>query len=85
MSAAQTPRTSQTPLISRTHLTPRTHLTDRDERALAAAAEHRISEPLRLGPALAAVRRLLARRPRAAPQERESLTCHPPQTQPRAR
>ncbi|MFE5538071.1 hypothetical protein [Streptomyces sp. NPDC056492] len=62
-----------------------TPLTDRDERALAAAAENRISEPLRLAPALAAVRRLLERRPRAARQGRESLTCHPPRTQPRAR
>ncbi|MFF3210106.1 hypothetical protein ACFYYB_05550 [Streptomyces sp. NPDC002886] len=47
-----------------------TRLTDRDERALLAAAENRIAEPLRLGPALAAVRRLLRR-------ERESVTCHP--------
>ncbi|ROQ95050.1 hypothetical protein EDE04_1489 [Streptomyces sp. 2132.2] len=65
-----------------------TRLTDRDERAFAAARENRISEPLRLGPALAAVRRLLARRPLVAPQARESLTCHPPripQTRPRAR
>ncbi|MFE2553740.1 hypothetical protein ACFXGI_35230 [Streptomyces sp. NPDC059355] len=79
MSATQTPLTPQTPP------TLRTHLTDRDERALTAAVEHRISEPLRLGPALAAVRRFLARRPRATPQERESLTCHPPHTRPRAR
>ncbi|MEV6581833.1 hypothetical protein AB0M92_27135 [Streptomyces sp. NPDC051582] len=63
----------------------RTPLTDRDERALAAAAENRISEPLRLGPALAAVRRLLERRPRTARQERESLTCLPSRTRPRAR
>ncbi|WP_327303524.1 hypothetical protein OG730_07825 [Streptomyces sp. NBC_01298] len=47
-----------------------TRLTDRDERALLAAAENRIADPLRLGPALAAVRRLLWR-------ERESVTCHP--------
>ncbi|MCC0095153.1 MULTISPECIES: hypothetical protein [Streptomyces] len=66
-------------------LTPLTRLTDRDERALVAATENRISRPLRLGPALAAVRRLLARRPRATPQGRESLTCHPPHTQARAR
>ncbi|MFE2145276.1 hypothetical protein ACFXA3_26675 [Streptomyces sp. NPDC059456] len=67
-------------------------LTDRAERALAAAAEHRISEPLRLGAALAAVRRLLARRPRTAAQTRqaqgrqaqgrESLSCHPTRPQP---
>ncbi|MFI5761249.1 hypothetical protein [Streptomyces sp. NPDC051563] len=44
-------------------------LTDRDERALLAAAENRIAEPLRVGAALAAVRRLLRR-------ERESVTCH---------
>ncbi|MFE2877581.1 hypothetical protein ACFXG6_02670 [Streptomyces roseus] len=62
-----------------------TVLTDRDERALAAAAENRISEPLRLGAALAAVRRLLERRPRTARQGRESLACHPPRSQPRAR
>ncbi|WP_327134136.1 hypothetical protein OG311_29550 [Streptomyces sp. NBC_01343] len=68
-------------------LTPLTRLTDRDERALVAATENRISQPLRLGlgPALAAVRRLLARRPPATPQGRESLTCHPPHTQARAR
>ncbi|WP_327255921.1 hypothetical protein [Streptomyces sp. NBC_01244] len=47
-----------------------TRLTDRDERALLAAAENRITEPLRLGAALAAVGRLLRR-------ERESVTCHP--------
>lgn len=45
-------------------------LTDRDERALLAAAENRIAEPVRVKDALAAVRRLLGR-------ERESLTCHP--------
>ncbi|WP_158709919.1 hypothetical protein [Streptomyces katrae] len=59
-----------------------TPLTDRDERALAAAVENRISEPLRLGPALASVRRLLTRRPRTGPQGRESLTCRPTQTRP---
>ncbi|MCX4783029.1 hypothetical protein [Streptomyces sp. NBC_01264] len=54
-----------------------TRLTDRDERALLVAAENRIAEPLhvgaalvRVGAALAAVRRLLRR-------ERESVTCHP--------
>ncbi|WP_327279360.1 hypothetical protein [Streptomyces sp. NBC_01205] len=57
-------------------------LTDREERALAAAAEHRICEPLRLGAGLAAVRRLLARRARAAPQGRESLSCQPTRPQP---
>ncbi|KPI01118.1 hypothetical protein OV450_4879 [Actinobacteria bacterium OV450] len=57
-------------------------LTDRAERALAAAAEQRISEPLRLGAGLAAVRRLLTRRPRPAAQERESLSCHPTRHQP---
>lgn len=45
-------------------------LTDRDERALLTATENRITEPLRIGAALAAVRRFL--RP-----ERESVTCHP--------
>ncbi|WP_407836556.1 hypothetical protein ACE1OC_08915 [Streptomyces sp. DSM 116496] len=51
-------------------------LTDRDERNLLTAAENRIAEPLRVGAALAAVRRLLRR-------ERESVTCRttaPPQT-----
>ncbi|MFD5509292.1 hypothetical protein ACFWIB_16145 [Streptomyces sp. NPDC127051] len=66
-----------TPLTPATPVTPPSHLTDRAERALVAAAEHRISEPLRLGPALAAVRRLLRRRPRTDPQERESLTWQP--------
>ncbi|MFF4325363.1 hypothetical protein ACFYZT_02470 [Streptomyces sp. NPDC001591] len=61
-------------------------LTDRDERALLAAAEQRISAPLRIGAALAAgVRRLLARRPpvRRAPvrgKARESLPCQQPNT-----
>ncbi|MER5567622.1 hypothetical protein ACWCY1_22520 [Streptomyces goshikiensis] len=67
-------------------------LTDREERALLAAAENRIREPLRIGAAAvaakAAVRRALAalrptRRPVAAPADaRESVTCqqqaHPP-------
>ncbi|GAA3077420.1 hypothetical protein [Streptomyces goshikiensis] len=67
-------------------------LTDREERALLAAAENRIREPLRFGAAAvaakAAVRRALAalrptRRPVAAPADaRESVTCqqqaHPP-------
>lgn len=66
-------------------------LTDRDERALLTAGENRISEPLRIGAALAAVRRALARpvaRTRTGPdgsparriapaQERESVPCHP--------
>lgn len=52
-------------------------LTDRDERALLAAAENRISEPLRMGAALASVRRSLTRRPRVSVQERESVACQP--------
>ncbi|MEU6865671.1 hypothetical protein ABZ924_20820 [Streptomyces sp. NPDC046876] len=56
-------------------------LTDRDERALAAAAENRICEPLRLGAAPAAVRRalrrILVRRPPAPAEARESLSCQP--------
>ncbi|MFD3330230.1 hypothetical protein [Streptomyces sp. NPDC058701] len=64
-------------------------LTDRDERALLTAGENRISEPLRIGAALAAVRRVLAgartrtgpagapARGDAPPQERESVPCHP--------
>lgn len=52
-------------------------LTDRDERALLAAAENRISEPLRMGAALAAVRRSLTRRTGVAVQERESVACQP--------
>ncbi|WP_328928520.1 hypothetical protein OG429_30880 [Streptomyces sp. NBC_00190] len=57
-------------------------LTDRDERALLAAAENRISEPLRIGAALAAVRGALTRgrRPVAPAQERESVACHPTPT-----
>lgn len=62
-------------------------LTDRDERALLAAAENRIAEPLRIGAALAAVRRSLTRRTRArrtggSPQERESVACHPTPVRP---
>ncbi|MFE2928295.1 hypothetical protein [Streptomyces goshikiensis] len=67
-------------------------LTDREERALPAAAENRIREPLRFGAAAAtakaAVLRALAaprpsRRPVAAPADaRESVACqqqaHPP-------
>ncbi|GLV86485.1 hypothetical protein Slala03_61740 [Streptomyces lavendulae subsp. lavendulae] len=50
-------------------------LTDRDERALLLRAENRISRPLRIGAALAAVGAFLARRPRGAEEERESLPC----------
>ncbi|MEU9716602.1 hypothetical protein [Streptomyces sp. NPDC047976] len=50
--------------------------TDRGERALAAAAENRISEPLRIGAALTSVRRLLAGLPPVRGKgRRESLTC----------
>lgn len=60
-------------------------LTDRDERALLTAGENRISEPLRIRAALAAVRRALTgsgARSRtglgsAPAQERESMPCHP--------
>ncbi|MER7732133.1 hypothetical protein ABTX80_14750 [Streptomyces erythrochromogenes] len=55
-------------------------LTDRDERALLAAAENRISRPLRIGAALAAVRRSFARRPGDRAQGRESVACHPTRT-----
>ncbi|MEW1636534.1 hypothetical protein AB0469_20940 [Streptomyces sp. NPDC093801] len=55
-------------------------LTDRDERALLAAAENRISEPLRIGAALASVRHLLARRSPARRKARESLACQQPNT-----
>ncbi|MFB7261672.1 hypothetical protein ACFCXH_05845 [Streptomyces nojiriensis] len=60
-------------------------LTDRDERVLLAAAENRIARPLRIGAALAAVRRTLARRTlaRRSPdraQQRESVTCQPTTT-----
>ena len=52
-------------------------LTDRDERALLTAGENRISEPLRIGAALASVRRALTpgRRTAARTQERESQSC----------
>ncbi|MFJ6719044.1 MULTISPECIES: hypothetical protein [unclassified Streptomyces] len=57
-------------------------LTDRDERALVAAAERRISEPLRFGAAVDALRALgrfarrgfTAGRPRGHAQGRESLS-----------
>ncbi|MFB6617249.1 hypothetical protein ACFCV9_24055 [Streptomyces sp. NPDC056367] len=52
-------------------------LTDRDERALLAAAENRVSEPLRIGAALASALGLLTGRRRAALQERESVACQP--------
>ncbi|WP_158820764.1 MULTISPECIES: hypothetical protein [unclassified Streptomyces] len=55
-------------------------LTDRDERALLSAAENRIARPLRIGAAVAAVRRTLERRPRGRAQERESVACHPTHT-----
>ncbi|WP_030768628.1 hypothetical protein [Streptomyces sp. NRRL F-2664] len=50
-------------------------LTDRDERALLAATEDRISRPLRTGTAWAAVRHFLVWRPRARAQGRESVAC----------
>ncbi|MGW7330546.1 hypothetical protein ACWGIU_18525 [Streptomyces sp. NPDC054840] len=53
-------------------------MTDRDERALLAATETRIARPLRIGAALASVRRALARRSDAPAQGRESVACHPP-------
>ncbi|MET9606601.1 hypothetical protein ABZZ17_16225 [Streptomyces sp. NPDC006512] len=56
--------------------------TDRDERAMAAAFENRISEPLRIGAALAAVGRALAGRPRRAAKARESLPCQHPNASP---
>ncbi|GAA2637570.1 MULTISPECIES: hypothetical protein [Streptomyces] len=55
-------------------------LTDRDERALLAAAENRIARPLRIGAALAAVRRTLAGRSPDRTQGRESVPCHPTRT-----
>ncbi|MFC9587056.1 hypothetical protein ACFVJ8_30115 [Streptomyces yangpuensis] len=57
-------------------------LTDRDERALLAAAENRLSRPLRIGAVLTSVRRAFARRPqdRDRMQERESVACQPPRT-----
>lgn len=58
--------------------------TDRDERALLAAAENRISAPPRIGAALDPVRRLLARySPVRARRARESLPCQQPNTRPR--
>ncbi|MGO4456769.1 hypothetical protein AB4039_05490 [Streptomyces sp. M-16] len=54
--------------------------TDRDERALLLRAENRISRPLRIGAALTAVAALLARRPRGAGEERESLPCQQKQS-----
>ncbi|MFD7630982.1 hypothetical protein ACFV7Q_34005 [Streptomyces sp. NPDC059851] len=67
---------------------PTAPLTDRDERALAAAVEDRVCEPLRLGAVVASLRRTLwrtlARPPHttAPVQGRESLPCQP--TPPRA-
>ncbi|MFH7594261.1 hypothetical protein WDV06_04045 [Streptomyces racemochromogenes] len=55
---------------------PNDWFTDRDERALLATSENRISEPLRLGAAVASVRRLLARRSPVRGKARESLPCH---------
>ncbi|MET9323032.1 hypothetical protein ABZX75_22955 [Streptomyces sp. NPDC003038] len=67
-------------------------LTDRDERALVAAAENRISEPLRRGAAAVSVRNALAglarlvrlarrtRLTRGSAQERESMACQPTPT-----
>ncbi|GGZ55936.1 hypothetical protein GCM10010371_14290 [Streptomyces subrutilus] len=52
-------------------------LTDRDERALLASAENRIAAPLRVGVALAAVRRALTRLRPAGGEARESVSCHP--------
>ncbi|MCX4696136.1 hypothetical protein [Streptomyces sp. NBC_01408] len=55
-------------------------LTDRDERALLSAAEDRIAEPLRIGAALASVRRALwarSRWSRGSAEERESVACRP--------
>ncbi|WP_326587146.1 hypothetical protein [Streptomyces sp. NBC_01294] len=52
-------------------------LTDRDERALLSATENRISRPLRIGAALASVRRTLGRHSRDRAQERESVACQP--------
>lgn len=55
-------------------------LTDRDERELLLRAEDRISRPLPVRAALAAVGGFLARRPRAAGKGRESLSCQPKQS-----
>ncbi|MGW7099323.1 hypothetical protein [Streptomyces sp. NPDC054838] len=60
-------------------------LTDRGERALVAAVERRISQPLRFAAGRASLRALgrFARsrfapgRPRGSAQERESLSCQP--------
>ncbi|MFD0269450.1 hypothetical protein ACFVGY_23205 [Streptomyces sp. NPDC127106] len=76
MPAARTPLASQS-------TTPPATLTDRDERALAAAVENRVCEPLRLGAVVASLRRTLwrtlARPPHttAPAQGRESLPCQP--------
>ncbi|MEU3726906.1 hypothetical protein [Streptomyces sp. NPDC031705] len=57
--------------------------TDRDERALLAAAENRICEPLRFGAALASVRRLLTGLPPVrGKRRRESLSCQQSNTSP---
>ncbi|MCX5375032.1 hypothetical protein [Streptomyces sp. NBC_00091] len=62
---------------------PHDVFTDRDERALLAAAENRISEPLRIGAALASVRRVLAGlTPVRVKERRESLTCQQSNTPP---
>ncbi len=60
-------------------------LTDRDERALLAATENRISRPLRIGAVVTSVRRTLEqrsrdRRSRDRVQERESVACQPTPT-----
>ncbi|MFB6565161.1 MULTISPECIES: hypothetical protein [unclassified Streptomyces] len=55
-------------------------LTDRDERVLLAATENRIARPLRIGAALASVRRALLRRSPDRTQQRESVTCQPTTT-----
>ncbi|MFD3694592.1 hypothetical protein ACFWUZ_00250 [Streptomyces sp. NPDC058646] len=57
-------------------------LTDRDERALLAAAENRVCAPLRIGPALAAVRRNLFPWTRGPLKERESVACRPTPARP---
>lgn len=54
-------------------------LTDRDERELLLRTEDRISRPLPVRAALAAVGGFLARRPRAGGKGRESLSCQPKQ------
>ncbi|MFD8983091.1 hypothetical protein [Streptomyces sp. NPDC059564] len=55
-------------------------LTDRDERELLLRAENRISRPLPVRAALAAVGAFLAWRPRGAGKGRESLSCQPNQS-----